>query len=283
MPAPEQVVDGIERLATRTPTLPPATRTNSYALGAREVLLVEPATPYGDEQREWLRWAEGLRSQGRALVGIFVTHHHVDHVGGAAALSKALGLKLWAHADTASRLPSLTFDRFLVDGERLVLDGPASQRWSVLHTPGHAPGHLCLQEQELEHVVVGDMVASEGTILIEPGDGDMTVYLEQLARLEALGAQCALPAHGAPIADPSKLFRTYIRHRGMREAKILSALRSFGERGATPKSLVPIAYSDTPKPVWPLATLSVHAHIEKLVRDGLVTELDGRFVSREGA
>ena len=283
MPAPEQVADHIERLATRAPTLPPATHTNSYALGEREVLLVEPATPYEDEQRQWLQWAEGLRSQGRSLVGIFVTHHHVDHVGGAAQLSKALGLELWGHADTAAQLPSVRFDRLLSDGEQLVLDGPLVQRWDVLHTPGHAAGHLCLMERDLGYVVVGDMVASQGTILIEPGDGDMSLYVEQLARLEALGAQRALPAHGAPIDDPSKLFRTYIRHRGMREAKILSALRTFGERGATPKSLVPIAYSDTPKHVWPMAILSVRAHIEKLVQEGRVAETDGRYVMTEGA
>jgi glyoxylase-like metal-dependent hydrolase (beta-lactamase superfamily II) len=283
MPAPEQVADRIERLATRTPTLPPATHTNSYALGGREVLLVEPATPYKDEQRDWLQWAEGLRSQGRTLVGIFVTHHHVDHIGGATELSKALGLQLWGHADTAARLPNVRFDRLLVDGESLVLEGPALQRWSVLHTPGHAAGHLCLLEREAGHVIVGDMVASQGTILIEPGDGDMTLYLEQLARLEDLNATCALPAHGAPIDQPSKLFRTYIRHRGMRETKILSALRTFGERGATPKSLVPIAYDDAPKQVWPMAVLSVRAHIEKLVRDGRVAEVDGRYVATEVA
>jgi len=281
MPAPEQVVFGVERLATRTPTLPPATHTNSYALGERDVLLVEPATPYADAQREWLQWAEGLRSQGRSLTAIFVTHHHVDHVGGASDLSRALGLPLWAHEQTATRLPDLKFDRLLLDGESLELEGPGAQSWNVLHTPGHAPGHLCLFEETLGQIIVGDMVASEGTILIEPGDGDMTVYLEQLSRLQQLGASTALPAHGAPIEEPAKLFGTYIRHRGMREAKIVAALKTFGERGATPKSLLPVAYGDTPKRVWPIAILSVQAHIEKLVQEGRVNESEGRYISAE--
>jgi endoribonuclease LACTB2 len=283
MPAPEQVVFGIERFATRTPTLPPATHTNSYALGEREVLLVEPATPYEGEQREWLQWAERLRSDGRSLIAVFITHHHVDHVGGATELSRELGLPLWGHAATAARLPQLKFDRLLEDGEGITLEGPTDQQWDVLHTPGHAPGHLCLLERTLGQVVVGDMVASEGTILIEPGDGDMAVYLEQLKRLQELDARCALPAHGDPISEPFKLFQTYIRHRGMREAKILSALQTFGQRGATAKSLVPIAYSDAPKQVWPMARLSVQAHIEKLVREGRVSEYEGRYVSAPGA
>ncbi|MCH7494106.1 cation:dicarboxylase symporter family transporter [bacterium] len=49
-----------------------------------------------------------------------------------------------------------------------MLDGPTPQRWRCLHTPGHAPGHLCLFEPSLKVLVVGDMVASVGTILIDP-------------------------------------------------------------------------------------------------------------------
>ena len=54
----------MELFPARTPTLPPATHTNSYALGGREVLLVEPATPYEDERREWLAWARAFASPG---------------------------------------------------------------------------------------------------------------------------------------------------------------------------------------------------------------------------
>lgn len=268
MPRPNPIAPGIEGFAARTPTLPPATHTNSYALGTREVLLVEPATPYEDEQRAWLDWARSLASQGRRLCAVFVTHHHVDHVGGAAALSKELGAPLWGHALTAERLPKLHFDRLLEEGEAITLDGPEPQRWNVLHTPGHAPGHLCLLEQRSGHLVVGDMVASEGTILIEPNDGDMAVYLTQLERLAALEARRALPAHGAPIEEPTALFRFYVAHRLEREGKVLDALRTTAAGGATPADLVPAAYSDTPKRAWPLAVLSLTAHLGKLVHDG---------------
>src|SRR5580692_10127218 len=90
--------------AARTPALPPATHTNSYALGAREVLLVEPTTPHADEQRAWLAWARALPSTGRTPVAIFATHHHPDHVGGVDVLTRELGLPLWAHEMTASRV-----------------------------------------------------------------------------------------------------------------------------------------------------------------------------------
>ena len=193
---PEKIVDGVEVFPVRTPTLPPATHTNSYALGEREVVLVEPATPYAEEIAAFVEWARDLKAQGRRLIALFLTHHHIDHVGGAETLARELELPLWAHALTAERLRDLEIARRLDEGESIVLDGPTPQRWEVLFTPGHAPGHLCLFERTLEQLVVGDMLASEGTILIEPGDGDMRRYLSELERLAGLDAKTALPAHG---------------------------------------------------------------------------------------
>jgi endoribonuclease LACTB2 len=266
---PREVSRTVELFPARTPTLPPATHTNSYALGSRDVLLVEPATPYEDEQRAWIEWARALPSTGRTAKAIVLTHHHIDHVGGADVLSRELALPVWAHRETAARV-SVAVDRELADGDTLDLDGPVPTRWQVLHTPGHAPGHVSLFEASEGAVVVGDMVASVGTILIEPVDGDMKVYLEQLDRLAKLGARVALPAHGEPIDEPTALFRRYIAHRGMREARVLEALARRGDAGTTAPELVPDAYDDTPAAAWPIAALSVEAHLVKLEREGRV-------------
>lgn len=274
---PRQLTRGVQLFAARTPTLLPATHTNSYALGASEVLLVEPATPYEDERREWLAWAEGLRSQGRRLVGLFVTHHHPDHVGGASFFQEQLGVPIWAHEETARRLPAMRVERRVEDGE--VIDLGGAMRLIALHTPGHAPGHLCLHEPESGATIVGDMVASVGTILIEPGDGDMRVYLEQLERLARLGARVALPAHGDPIDQPEALYRHYIAHRLAREEKVARALAEAGPAGATAAELTPNAYADVPAALWPMATLSVSAHLEKLASDGRVQQIGARWVA----
>ncbi|MFO0552946.1 MAG: MBL fold metallo-hydrolase [Polyangiaceae bacterium] len=277
---PVAVAPGVESFPTLTPTLPPATHTNSYALGERDVVLVEPATPFADELAEFAAFARALVSQGRRLVALFATHHHHDHVGGARELARELGLPLWAHAETARRLHDTPVARTLADGDTLDLDGPTPQRWQVLHTPGHAPGHLCLFERTSGTLVVGDMVASVGTILIEPRDGDMRVYLEQLARLEGLDATVALPAHGAPIREPGTLLRAYQAHRLMREGWIQQAVDAAGPAGGTLDELVLVAYSDVKPEVRPIARLSLEAHLIKLEHDGAVTRRGERWVPK---
>lgn len=272
---PRELSTSLELFPALTPTLLPATHTNSYALGGREIVLVEPATPYDDERREWIAWARGLAGKGRELKGIVVTHHHPDHVGGAVFLANELGAPLWAHDLTVDRLPEdakALVGRRLNEGDTFTLDGPRPETWHVLHTPGHAPGHVCLHEPHARTLVVGDMVASVGTILIAPGDGDMQVYLQQLERLATLDGFVALPAHGDPIDDPSALFRKYVAHRLMREAKVLAAVEKAGPNGATATDLVPDAYDDTPAHLWPIAKLSLEMHLEKLVREGKVVE-----------
>ena len=264
-----ELSSSLSLFAARTPTLLPATHTNSYALGGRDVLLVEPATPYEDEQREWVEWARSLGSTGRNIVAIVATHHHPDHVGGAALLSKELGLPVWAHELTAA-LVDVPIARRLADGDEIVLAGPRDETWQVLHTPGHAPGHVCLFEPRSRTVVVGDMVASVGTILIAPGEGDMAVYIQQLERLASLDASLALPAHGEPIDDPTAVFTRYVAHRKMREEKIFAALKAAPREGMAAGDLVPAAYDDVPAAIWPIAKLSVEAHLEKLERDGRI-------------
>jgi glyoxylase-like metal-dependent hydrolase (beta-lactamase superfamily II) len=253
---------GVLVVPLRTPTLPPATHTNAVLIGDSELTLIEPATPYPDEQARLEALLAELAASGRRVRALVVTHHHNDHVGAAAAMRERLNVPLYAHPETARRLP-VTIDEVLDEGDEL-----AGLR--VLHTPGHAPGHLCLLEPRTRTLVAGDMVAGQGTILIVPADdGDMAVYLESLRRLAELDLHVVVPAHGPTIARPRKLFLHYIAHRLQREQRVVDAL-SNGPQDAA--ALLPIVYADTDRAAWPIAAVSLDAHLRKLISERRVAQ-----------
>lgn len=267
---------GVMLYALQTPTLPPATHTNVYLLGTGELLVVDPGSPDDAELDRLTRFLRALEPEGYRAKAILLTHHHGDHVGGAQRLVDALGLPVWAHERTAGRVP-VTVSRTLHDGEVLTLDGPLPMRWRVLHTPGHARGHLALVDERTRAAVVGDLVAGVGTIVIDPPEGDMAEYLRQLARLEALPVRTLYPAHGPVIPDGPAKLQEYALHRAWREAKVLEAIGSFGKPVAV-ADVVPRAYDDVAEFVWPIAERNTEAIVEKLVAERRVVR-DGALVS----
>ncbi len=277
---PHEVVPGIRMLPVRSPTLPPATHTNVFLVGGREAVLVEPASPFPDELNRILDWLEEAEAHGVELKAICATHHHPDHIGGARALSERLGVGLWAHAKTIEALEGkVEFERELRHDEVISLaggdHGPDIELRCV-HTPGHAWGHLCFFESRSRALISGDMVAGVGSILVEKQDGDMRLYLESLAQMKALDPSCLLPAHGGIIADPAACLDHYVAHRLAREEKVAQALQAAGE--GSPVSLVPAAYQDTPKMLWPLAARALEAHLIHLCALGRARDLgDGRY------
>ena len=261
-----QVAPGIRVLALRTPTLPPAAHTNVYLVGPDRgpVVAVDPGSPYPEEQAVLDAVLADL-----PIAAIALTHHHGDHIGGANALAMRWGVPILAHAATAKRLEGI------VEVTRELVDGESVHGMTCVFTPGHAEGHLCFEVGGA--TIAGDMVAGIGTILIDPSEGDMALYLASLERLlsrTTLSRPPAtlLPAHGPAIADGPAKLREYLAHRKMREDRIIGSL---AETPRTLAELVAIAYADTPRILWPLAERSLRAHLDKLVNEGRALLDDG--------
>ena len=129
---PRTVLRDVELFAARTPTLPPATHTNSYALGGRDVLLVEPATPYEDELVAWLGWARGLVSAGRRPLALFVTAASLTEDGVGAVQGMPIAKDPWLvkrprNADRLTRKERYALPRHYV-GDILKASAPARPR-----------------------------------------------------------------------------------------------------------------------------------------------------------
>jgi glyoxylase-like metal-dependent hydrolase (beta-lactamase superfamily II) len=193
---------------------------------------------------------------------LLVTHAHSDHISGAPAIlsrwpSTVISKHPWPARD--KDLPI----RVLHDGD-VVATGQGDLR--VVHTPGHAPDHLCFFHEESGTLFAGDMLQQGTTIMIPASHGgSVTEYLQSLERLLRLGPRRALPAHGPAIEDPPALIRYYIEHRAERERQVVAALAA----GVTSvEAMVATIYRGLEESLLPMARESVLAHLVKLEREG---------------
>ncbi|QNE78286.1 MBL fold metallo-hydrolase [Streptomyces finlayi] len=100
---------------------------------------------------------------GRTLRAIICTHAHNDHIDAAPALAATTGAPVLLHPDDLplwkQTHPDRAPDGELADGQELEIAGI---RLQVLHTPGHAPGAVCLYAPELDTVFTGDTLFQGG-------------------------------------------------------------------------------------------------------------------------
>ena len=241
---------------------------NTYLLSGREPALIDAAT---GEPRHLAALDEALGES--ALARVLVTHAHPDHASGApdvaARWTGAAFFKLpWPERDGEYRVAW----RPLADGD-VVDAGDGALR--VLHTPGHAPDHVCFFGEADGTLFCGDLLIQGGTVVV-PGSygGSLTDYLASLARIRALRPARVLPAHGPEIDDLAALVDQYVAHRRRREDEILSALR----RGHTTQAaIVRAVYPELARELRGAAGESVLAHLLKLEGEGAVRRHDASW------
>jgi glyoxylase-like metal-dependent hydrolase (beta-lactamase superfamily II) len=262
----------VQMIPLKTVALPPSAYTNAYLVGAGPRYLIDPGAHEADEQRRLF----DVLDPGQKLTAIVLSHHHPDHVDGAAVCAERYRVPVWAHERTAEKLRGrIKVDRFLQDGDRLDLGlCPADGRpWSldVLHTPGHASGHLAFFEPHYRLLFAGDMISTLSSVVIAPPDGNLAQYLQSLRRMRDLPTRLLLPSHGNVSARPTEVIDVALAHRAKREAQLLETL------GAGPAALDEMTermYRGTPEPLMRFARAQVLAGLLKLQDEGRARPLD---------
>lgn len=278
---PARFSPGVFTAPVPTPTLPPATTTNCYIVGSERLYVIDPAAVDETHQRKLIRKIEAMCANGARLEAILLTHHHPDHTGAVGVLSRHFGVPVRAHALTYAQLPDQEFIRGepLADADVLPLgeapDGSSGWQLAVMHTPGHARDHLCFIDSRYRAAIVGDMLSTISTIVIDPPEGHMATYLRSLDRLLAADISVLHPAHGPSWREGPALVRQYIAHRKAREEKVLAAL---GPDAQPPEALLPLAYGEVPEAIHGAALRSLVAGLEKLAEEGRAAQRDGGWV-----
>lgn len=176
---------------------------NTYLLSdpaTREAVFVDPGDS-GDAL------AEVVRAEQLTLTGIWLTHAHIDHIGGVAGIKRQyevpvfmhpLDAPIYARAPQVAEMYQVPFeagpppDKTLSEGDTLRL---GSLEFRVMHVPGHAPGHVAF---------VGEGVVFGGDCLFAGSIGRTDLPLADPIQLDASLERLAalppdtrvLPGHG---------------------------------------------------------------------------------------
>jgi glyoxylase-like metal-dependent hydrolase (beta-lactamase superfamily II) len=171
--------------------------------------------------------------KGTKINRLVLTHLHPDHYGGAGQIRENFAPQIAYHRGEMvfkdipgylawirglsvprevfeylqSRAPSRLLempaaDEYLVDGDELV---GRSGTWTVLHTPGHTAGHICLFQKESRVLLSGDHLlpnesSNVGAYPIR-NYNPLKLYLANLAKVATLDPSLVVPSHGEPFGD----------------------------------------------------------------------------------
>ena len=270
----DQVSPLIQRVICENPGPFTFTGTGTYIVGRPDdgaaVAVIDPG-PIDEAHLKALMEAVA----GRTVSHVLVTHTHRDHSPLARPFADRVDAPILAmrpperetHASGAldeDEDQVFAPDVVLTGGERIEGDG-----WTItaLATPGHASNHMAFALEEENALFCGDHVMGWSTTVVAPPDGNMSDYIRSLDAVIAAGFSTLWPTHGAPVTEVAPFLAAYRAHRLEREAQILARVRA-GDR--TIAEMVPVLYAAVDQRLWPAASLSVLAHLIKLVEDGRV-------------
>jgi hydroxyacylglutathione hydrolase len=179
---------------------------NLYLVGGSDPILVDTGT--GQHFHSILKSIANLVPIEK-LRTIVLTHRHYDHVGGASALMKQLGAKVFIHeldaevvgnGDSWGTMSSMfnqsvdAIDVAPIKAGHVFNTG--DHRLKVLHTPGHSIGSICMYDETTKDLISGDTVFLGGVGRWDLPSGDFEALVRSVRLLSDLEVKSIFPGHG---------------------------------------------------------------------------------------
>lgn len=267
----EEITSGIHRLVYDPEPTPGMHPTNSWMVVGRDATaLVDTGWNRPEEVQARLDYIEAVPHP--PVKYIVITHRHGANVGGASAMVRSFGGIIVSnpqekeHIDDA--LEGASVGKAVQDGEKFDLGGLTLE---LIHAPGHTFGSLGVYLQERRALFTGDNVMGVGTSVVNPGQGDIGLFLETMNRFLSYDAQVIYPGQGPVVDDPRAKLEELIAHRQEREDQIVAQL-SQGPK--TVEQLFLSIYTDLMEQRHNMARNQVRSHLGKLEREGKVASTD---------
>ncbi|MET1414166.1 MBL fold metallo-hydrolase [Roseibium sp. HPY-6] len=272
---PVELSPGFRRLTAPNPGPFTFKGTNTYLLGTRSILILDPGPALPEHVGSLAKACEGSK-----IEAILVSHTHMDHSPGAKLLKQETGAPIIGcgpHKAARDLLENeinpldssgdkeYRPDRQLQDGEILQC---AEFSLETIETPGHTANHLCFALQGEDLFLSADHVMGWSTSIVAPPDGSMCDYMTSIEKLLARAETNYYPGHGGMVADAKAYVQDLKQHRLQREASILALL---AKGSWSIPEIVAELYADIDVSLHPAAGLSVFAHLEDLAKRSLIT------------
>lgn len=256
-------------------------RVNCYVFPGDHLTLLDPGPATEDAYAELTAGLQDLGFDVADVDRVLITHPHMDHFGIADRVVRASGARTVAHRDATGALADPAghlereqsfFEPFLVEMgvpadhastvvtlpeafseyrdpvsiDREVTEGDAidvgsGDALTAVHTPGHAPGSICLVDDADGVAFTGDHVlehiSPNPLLTVRPDDPDrrtrsLPTYLDSLHRIRAIGAGVGHAGHGDRIGDLPARTDEILDHHHRRKERIADMLEVGGPTSA---------------------------------------------------
>jgi hydroxyacylglutathione hydrolase len=184
-----------------------ANNCNAYFIDGPGNILIDPG-----HQQFFNHVSDGLGDldiEPRDVELVLCTHPHPDHLE-AVQLFKTLPAMFAMHPEgwefVKSMQPHMGIDLESFTPDFLIKEGSLEIKgleFQIFHTPGHAPGSICIYWPGKRVLITGDLIFKEGLGRTDLPGGDSGLLKESIRRLRDLDVEYILPGHGDVVSGVS--------------------------------------------------------------------------------